>query len=364
MLRAKNKQGKVMNLRVISTITLSVAFVVLVISGILLYAIPYNFWTGSLHIWAAILFLVCIVLHIKHNIKTYKSHMTKRPGKWSMGLAVFGLIPIAIALAFQLAPVFSVVEFSYNLKTAAAPPKGEYAIVDLTSQLADSKNASPVSENKEPKLSVFFKAGPSYESEPKPIFLNITYTSVPQVVVWMETLDGEYLDTLYITGKTSNSSYRTNDEEPDVVRRPEALPYWSHKRGVLASDGLYMPEQGSNEFDGVTAATPKTDYQVNLPAPSNTKYKLMVEVNRSYDFNEYYSEDRFPEDSIYSGPGSSGQPSLIYEAIVDASASSQTIFNLIGHGHHSGQDGKLYTNLENITSAKRILDFIVASVQR
>lgn len=339
-----------MNIRSIATITLSVAFFVLVVSGILLYATPYNFWTGSLHVWGAILFLVCIVWHIKHNAKTYKNHMSKKPGKWAMGLAVFGVLPIAVALGLNLAPVYSVVQFGYDLKTSAEPPKREYTIVDLTKD----ENAS--------KLSVFFKAGSAYESEPQPIFLNISYTSVPQIVVWMETLEGEYVDTLYITGKTSNSSYRTNDEEPDVVRRPEALPYWSHRRGVKASDGLYMPEHNNTDFDGITAATPKVDYQVDMPLPSTGQYKLMVEVNRSYDFNEYYSKTRFPDDTVYSGPGSSGQPSLVYEAIVNSAKAKQFIFNLVGHGHHSGKDGVLYRGLENITTAKNILDFIVAKI--
>lgn len=339
-----------MNIRTISTITLSVAFAVLVISGVLLYAIPYNFFVGSLHIWGAILFLLCIVLHIKHNAKTYKNHMKKKPGKWSMTLAVLGIVPIVVALGLNLPPVFSVVQFGYDLKTAAEPPTREYTVVDLSQDATESK------------LSLFFKAGAEYESEPQPIFLNITYTSVPQVVVWMETLEGEYVDTLYITGKTSNSSYRPSAEEPDVVRRPEALPYWSHRRGVLASDGLYMPEANSTALDGVTAATPKLDYQVDMPIPRTGRYKLMVEVNRSYDFNDYSSKTRFPDDEVYSGPGSSGQPSLVYESIVDTDVASQYLFKLVGHGHHSGKNGELYTDLTHVTSAKQILEFIVANI--
>jgi heme A synthase len=74
----------IMNLRTISTITLSAAFAVLLVIGILLYATPYNYFVGSLHIWGAVLFLACIALHIKHNAKTYKNHMQKRLGKWSL----------------------------------------------------------------------------------------------------------------------------------------------------------------------------------------------------------------------------------------------------------------------------------------
>lgn len=340
-----------MNLRTISTITLSVAFAVLLITGVLLYTIPYDFFVGSFHIWAAILFLICIVLHITHNAKVYKNHMTKKPGKWSMGLAIAGLIPIFIALALNITPIFGVVEFSYDLKKSAELPKEEYTVIDLTT------------DETAPQLSVFFKAGKSYESEPQQYFLNLSYTSVPQVVVWMETLEGKYIDTLYITGKTSNSSYNTTDTDIDVVRRPEALPYWSHKRGIIATDGLYTPDQDNTDLDGITSATPKAGYQLNMVAPRMGRYRLMVEVNRSYDFNEYYSKTRFPDDAVYSGSGSSGQPSLVYESIIDAEKPTHYLFNLIGHGHHSGQDGVLYTDLNNVTSAKHILEFIVAKLK-
>ena len=340
-----------MNLRIISTITLSIAFAVLLITGVLLYATPYNYFVGSLHIWGAVLFLVCIVLHIKNNAKTYKHHMQKRPGKWAMGLAIFGIIPLVIGLMFNLPPISTVATFGYDLKKSSEPDKREYTVIDLRTDA----NA--------PKLDVFFKAGPEYHSAPQSLFLNITYTSTPQIVVWMETLEGKYIDTLYITGKTSDSSYRSKDPAIDVVRRPEALPYWSHKRGIKSVDGLFTPDQHNSDLDGIAAATPKVDYQVTMSAPKMGRYKLMIEVNRTYDFNEYYNKTRFPDDAIYSGSGSSGQPSLIYESIIDSQQTGQHLFRLVGHGHHSGQDGSLYTDLTNITTAKQILDFIVANIE-
>lgn len=338
-------------MRIISTITLSIAFAVLLITGVLLYATPYNYFVGSLHIWGAVLFLTCIVLHVKNNGKAYKSHMQKRAGKWAMALAILGIIPLVIGLTFNLPPISTVATFGYNLKKSAGPDTREYTVINLS---ADAKA---------PKLNLFFKAGAEYHSAPQELFLGITYTSTPQIVVWMETLEGKYIDTLYITGKTSDSSYRSKDPAIDVVRRPEALPYWSHQRGIKSVDGLYTPDQFNSDLDGIASATPKVDYQVTMSAPQMGRYKLMIEVNRSYDFNEYYSKTRFPDDAIYSGGGSSGQPSLIYEAIIDSQQSGQHLFQLIGHGHHSGNDGALYTDLRNITTAKQILDFIVANIK-
>jgi len=89
----------------------------------------------------------------------------------------------------------------------------------------------------------------------------------------------------------------------------------------------------------------------------------MLEVNRSYDFNEFYSATRFPDDPIYSGSGSSGQPSLIYAAEIDSQITGQYLLKLIGRGHHSGADGNLYSDLDQVTSAKQILEFIVATLE-
>ena len=64
-----------------------------------------------------------------------------------------------------------------------------------------------------------------------------------------------------------------------------------------------------------------------MSAPRMRHYRLLVEVNRSYNFNEFYRKERFLDAPIYSG------------------------------------DGKLYQDTQHITTAKNILDFIVADVQ-
>jgi hypothetical protein len=340
-----------MNIRSIATVALSIAFLVLLITGILLYATPYNYFVGSFHIWSAILVIVCVVLHFKHNFAIYKNHMRKRPGRWAMGLTIAGIVPVFIGLSLNIVPFPTVIELGHKLKRSIEAAPGEFTIIDLRA------NAEM------PKLSLFFKAGSEYQSEPRTLFLNITYTSVPQISVWMETLDGQYIDTLYVTGKISDASFRGRTVDGGIKRRPEALPYWSHKRGIQESDGLFVPAINNRDLDGVTAATPKSDYQVRLTAPKMGRYKLMMEVNRTYDFNEFYSKTRFPDDEIYSGDGSSGQPSLVYQAIVDSQTPGHHLFELIGHGHHSGADGQLYQDLSNITTAKNIMEFIVASVE-
>lgn len=338
-----------MKLRAAVTVTISLVFIALMSTGILLYALPWNYFIGAIHIWASIFFIVGTILHFKNNFKVYLSHLKRKIGKRAFLGCGVGLMSVVLGLVLGFAPFATVMEVGEKLRQSNQPITSEYTLVDLRGS------------DELPQLNLFIKAGSAYTSAPQPAFFGFTYTSVPQIAVWMETLEGQYIDTLYITGKASNSGFGETDT--GLVRRPEALPHWSHRRGVQEADGFYAPSENNADLDGVSAATPRSDYLVSLTAPRMGQYRLLVEVNRSYDFNEYYSKDRFPEDPIYSGDGSSGQPSLIYATTIGSDAPGKYLLELIGHGHHSGADGMLYTDLDRITTAKDILSFIVADVQ-
>ena len=338
-----------MNLRSATTVTISIVFITLMITGVLLYALPWNYFVGATHIWASIFFIIGTILHFKNNFKVYSSHLKKKVGKKTLVGCAVGILAFATGLLFSLAPVTTVMQVGEELRARNQPITSEYTLTDLTGS-ADL-----------PRLNLFLKAGSAYVSEPQPAFWGFTYTSVPQVAVWMETLDGQYIDTLYVTGKVSSSDFGETDSGP--TRRPEALPYWSHSRDIQEDDGYYVPVNNTADLDGVSGATPKSDSLISLTAPRMGQYRLLVEVNRSYDFNEYYSKERFPGDPIYSGDGSSGQPSLVYAVTINSDVPGKYLLELVGHGHHSGADGTLYTELEQITTAKDILSFIVADVE-
>ena len=39
-------------------------------------------------------------------------------------------------------------------------------------------------------VTLMVRAGPHYESDPQPLFLGLTYTSVPQMAFWIEDDEG------------------------------------------------------------------------------------------------------------------------------------------------------------------------------
>jgi hypothetical protein len=202
----------------------------------------------------------------------------------------------------------------------------------------------------------------------------------PQVAIWLEDSSGKYVETLLVTTSTarglfysgrSASTFRETDrikaEENTPTRRVDALPYWSHKRGHRYADGFFSPPPTEPLIDAITGATPKDNFYFTS-SPSSlqnlTTFKIVVEVNVAFDENEFYSEYDFLEDSLYhGGTGLLGQPSLIYSATIrNTDPSRYYILTLDGHGHHSGTTGELFQDTQSITTAKYIVERIVAGV--
>ncbi len=90
---------------------------------------------------------------------------------------------------------------------------------------------------------------------------------------------------------------------------------------------------------------------------------VKLEINRSFDYNDTYSQTAFPDDPIYSGSGNSAQPSLIYATEIDFDTDTRYHFmRLLGRGHHSGETGEIYQDLSGISTAKEMVDRAIVEV--
>ena len=117
-----------------------------------------------------------------------------------------------------------------------------------------------------------------------------------------------------------------------------------------------MPTSETPLVDGILGATPLGNFSlVTNINESNQIYIVNYEINRSYDWNEHWSFDKFPDDFVYND-GSNGQPSLLYQGKVDFSIPNQAVLlDVKGHGHYSGKDGKLYADLSGHTTALQMV---------
>ncbi len=95
--------------------------------------------------------------------------------------------------------------------------------------------------------------------------------------------------------------------------------------------------------------------------PLPGKFKVMLEINQNWDWNEYWTNDKFPGDENYM---MSCQPAVVYETVIDLeSAEDSYRMKAVGHSHYSGMTGELFPDLSTLTTALQIADSIIVKVR-
>lgn len=192
----------------------------------------------------------------------------------------------------------------------------------------------------------------------------------PSFAIWVEDLEGNYVETLFVTKYFATGNFGHGETEPGKwkndageVRRPAALPYWSHKRNIKAEDGLYAPSPKTAVPDAISGATPLGNFELSTGSKvtSDKKFRVIFEINQPWDSNDFWSNNKFHDNNDYK---TSLQPALIYAAIIDPTISNKIYFlNAIGHGHPSGKTGELFSDLSTITTAADIVYSISVQIK-
>ncbi len=334
--------------RAIVSVFMLLGFATLLVTGLLSYGLRYSPTLSAIHTLFGLTFIAFGVFHLSNNLRPiglYLKQLIVR--RWFiLGLCMVPITMLGVVLGVP--PFKTIIDFGYALKELR--PIDRQATHVLSTRY--NVQGRP--------LTVEVKAGASYAGLGPEVF-GIKLTTVPQMAIWIEDVNGQYLETLYVTKKGATGSYINELFSNEVIRRPEALPHWSYQRGVTTSDGLMVPSSDEPLADALTGATPLHSYELNTRVVSDaSKIVVKLEVNRSFDYNETYSPTAFPEDPIYSGSGHTAQPSLIYAGQVDLSGEERfTILTLVGRGHHSGAHGEIITDLSGVTTAKQLLDRVI-----
>ena len=157
----------------------------------------------------------------------------------------------------------------------------------------------------------------------------------PQLACWIESPDGKYVDTIFVTTKVGRKKWFGAPS----AGRPEALPVWSHAR-----------DQAPLNTDAVSGATPAGSVRVGSPLAAGLSagtYVVKLEVNSSFDYNERYTR---------ANSGVNGQPSIVYMGRIDVGkGEAETDLTAIGTGSVDGADGDIRPGLEGITTAREML---------
>lgn len=190
----------------------------------------------------------------------------------------------------------------------------------------------------------------------------------PLFAIWLADEQGKFIQTLYLSqsvgkGKFEHGSRGTGKWLAGEIQRPAALPFWAHQRGIKNEFGTFLPSPKYPEVDAYTGATPHASFTLNVKTekPLRGKYKVLLEVNQTWDWNEFWTNDKFPDDKEYK---TSSQPALVYVADIDSNTPAiEIVMKPMGHSHYSGKDGSINTNLSTITTALKIAKKITVKVQ-
>jgi hypothetical protein len=189
----------------------------------------------------------------------------------------------------------------------------------------------------------------------------------PTFAVWLEDTEGHFLQTLFVTRSFGSGTFTFGDAsqggwKPGQVRRPAALPYWSHRAGLMKGLDTYIPDTEHPVPDAFTSATPKGSFLLKTRGEKKNPaiVRLFLEINQTWDWNSFWTNNKFPDDREYK---TSCQPAVVYTATIDLN-SRGTSYDLLpaGRSSHSGADGNLYADLETLTTALHIADKITVVV--
>lgn len=191
----------------------------------------------------------------------------------------------------------------------------------------------------------------------------------PTFSFWVEDIEGNYIETLMVTeyvatGIFGHASLGEGkwDSKPGPAKRPSTLPYWLHKRSIAEGTKL-LPTPEDRVPDAITSATPPGNFVLETVVKNKLpkKFRLMMEINQTWDWNEYWNNSLYPDDSDYKA---SCQPALIYSVTIDTGqAQKEYYLNPIGHSQYAGKDGEIYTDLSTITTAKDIVYKVFAVIK-
>jgi len=180
----------------------------------------------------------------------------------------------------------------------------------------------------------------------------------PLFAVWLADMNGKFIETLYVSESIGKGVFPRVDRKKGAwmagpILRPAALPYWAHQRNVKNEFGSYNPTPAHPELDGNTGATPQSSFILNLKSSKELSgnYIVYVELNQSWDWNEFWYNDRFPGNKEYM---TSSQPALVYSVLIDTRQKQAFPMKPVGHSSYDGSNGDLTTDLSTLTSALRI----------
>ncbi|WP_157784158.1 DUF2271 domain-containing protein [Treponema primitia] len=204
-----------------------------------------------------------------------------------------------------------------------------------------------IAQNSNNRIEIYIEPGKHWMERMWILFIPIN--NPPQAAAWIEDTNGNYISTITVTNRSAKNTWRSAPK----AGRPEALPVWNYKQNNSTKN---------NEIDAVSAATSEEEMTAQIENElliNGNDYNVYLEVNHSYDYNDYWPKRN---KNGRQGTGVNGQPSVIYNAKFTAGTSNEIDLFPIGYGSVDGTNGSITAGIENLTTALEIIKKVYITV--
>ena len=214
----------------------ALSFVVLAVSGVLAFLLPFSIEVVGLHALMGFVFVGLIGMHLLNNVRPMKGYLRSRAFWVSLAITSF----LGLLFFFQPGPIKSLLGLSGNL--GPAMERFEMSEDGMVFQYA------PAAEY---RMELRVKTGSAYDLK-----------DPPQVAIWLENQGAYHIKTL-------------------LTPKEGGLPYWEFKHAGWEN----AKAEAEENSDAVSGPTPNGSFDpADYILPENsTPYKLLIEINQADD---------------------------------------------------------------------------------
>ncbi|HAM11096.1 MAG TPA: hypothetical protein DCP74_12690 [Bacteroidales bacterium] len=183
-----------------------------------------------------------------------------------------------------------------------------------------------------------------------------TFGESPTFAIWLEEPETGSTQTIFVTNRAGLGDWEGKTSVP------VALPKW-FEVNKSEQQSRNMLKNKISERLTITGATPKPGYfSTRVRVTPGSMWNCWIEVNLAGDFNEKFKE--YDEEAKTSDEYKTGQPALLYLAIIKAEEGNRVVPDIAGMCILDPEKGVTIQPLTGITNATRIFDEIIIAVAR
>lgn len=189
----------------------------------------------------------------------------------------------------------------------------------------------------------------AHQFKPGPFIINV----YPQIVFWMESPEGDYFETLYVTGADGKGFRNATKKQLGEGFYKMCFPVWADR---MKKAGQNLPSKETPYTDALTSATPQSSFDLDIhTGPLSTPLVFYAEINKSMDYNQTYTK----ENSDWMG-----QPSVLYSVRVDSVVHGSVYpMKLAGYCKGSVGNPEISTDFKPLDTALTLVQDIQVSFQ-